>query len=124
MSDHRVLHPGARVAEALLHMRSEVMRALADAALQIGDTSKLSMRNLIMSERKRLGLSLQEVADRAAITKSHMWELEQGRAVNPTVWTVYGLSKALGVPFVSMAAGALNDTEDKHSTDEQSGREK
>jgi hypothetical protein len=46
---------------------------------------------------------------------SIMWELEQGRAVNPTIWTVYGLSRALGVPFAIMAAGALNDTEDKGS---------
>lgn len=113
MTEHRVLHPGARVAEALLHMRAEVMQALADAALQIGDTAQLSMKNIIETERKRLNLSLQEAADRAGITKSHMWELEQGRAVNPTIWTVYGLSKALGVPFISMAAGALNDTEDK-----------
>jgi DNA-binding XRE family transcriptional regulator len=116
MTDHRVLHPGARVAEALLHMRSEMMRALADAALQFDETARLSMRNTIAAERKRLGLSLQEVADRAGITKSHMWELEQGNSVNPTVWTVYGLSKALGVPFVSMAAGALNDTEDNRCT--------
>ncbi len=110
-----VLHPGARISRAILHLRAEAMQAVADAAMQIKDTARYSMRQFIITERARLGLSLQAAADLAGITKSHMWELEQGRAVNPTVWTVYGLSKALGVPFTSMAAGALNDTEDKES---------
>lgn len=108
-----VKHPAGRVAEALLAMRREVMQALADAAAMSVDTGRCSMRVLIQTQRAALGLSLQEVADRAGITKSHMWEMEQGRAVNPTVWTVYGLSQALGVPFNMMAAGALNDTEDR-----------
>lgn len=80
--------------------------------MQISETSRLSMKLIIATERENQKLSLQEVADRAGITKSHMWDIEQGRSVNPTVRTVYGLAKALGVPFVSMAAGALNDTED------------
>lgn len=110
-----VMHPSGRVARALINLRSEVMQALADASVLVEDTGRYSMKALIASERAALGLSLQEVADRAGITKSHMWELEQGRAVNPTVWTVYGLSRALGVPFSKMAAGALNDTEDRDS---------
>lgn len=114
MGDHA--HPSGRVARAMLELRSEVMQALADAAtLVVDETTRYSMKNIIKVERKVLDLSLQEVADRAGITKSHMWELEQGRAVNPTIWTVYGLSRALGVPFGKMAAGALNDTEDKAS---------
>jgi DNA-binding XRE family transcriptional regulator len=108
-----VMHPSGRVARALIVLRSEVMQALADSATLVEDTGRYSMKNIIANERAALGLSLQEVADRAGITKSHMWELEQGRSVNPTVWTVYGLSRALGVPFSKMAAGALNDTEDK-----------
>lgn len=105
------LQPGARIEAAIEAFRAEAMQAVADAALQVGRTSKLSMCEMIISERGRLNLSLQTVADRAGITKSHMWELEQGRAVNPTIRTVYGLAKALGIPFVSLAAGALNDTE-------------
>jgi DNA-binding XRE family transcriptional regulator len=108
-----VMHPSGRVARALLELRKEVMQALADASTMVEDTGRFSMKNIIANERATLGLSLQEVADRAGITKSHMWELEHGRSVNPTIWTVYGLSRALGVPFSKMAAGALNDTEDK-----------
>lgn len=108
-----VRHPSGRVAEAIINLRNEVMQALADSAAISMETGRYSMKSIISTERKRQELSLQEVADLAGITKSHMWELEHGRAVNPTVWTVYGLSKALGVPFTMMAAGALNDTEDK-----------
>lgn len=110
----KVLNPGARIAKAILEFRAEAMQALADAAMQISETSRLSLKGLVASEREKQNLSLQEVADRAGITKSHMWEIEQGNSINPTIRTVYGLAKALGVPFVSMAAGALNDTEDAH----------
>src|ERR1700722_15267689 len=102
------LRPGARIDKAIEAFRAEAMQAVADAAMQIKTTAKLSMRKMITDERARLNLSLQEVADRAGITKSHMWEIETGRSVNPTIRTVHGLSKALGIPFVSMAAGAMN----------------
>lgn len=104
------MRPGARIDQAIEAFRSEAMQAVADAAMQIGKTSKLSMHKMIAEERERLNLSLQQVADRAGITKSHMWELENGRAVNPTIATVNGLARALGIPFVELAAGALNDT--------------
>lgn len=42
-------------------------------------------------------MSLQEVADAAGFTKSHVWELEQGRSRNPTVRAVWSLASALGV---------------------------
>ncbi len=113
MKKENVRHPSGRVAEAIIHLRNEVMQALADSAAISMETGRYSMKTIISTERGRQGLSLQTVADLAGITKSHMWELENGRSVNPTVWTVYGLSKALGVPFTMMAAGALNDTEDK-----------
>lgn len=47
--------------------------------------------------REMRDMSLQQVADAASLTKSHVWELEQGRAVNPTVAAVWGLSRALSV---------------------------
>lgn len=103
--------PGARIESAIEAMRNEALRAIADAAMQNKTTAKLSMRKMIVDERARLKLSLQELSDRAGITKSHMWELEQGRSINPTIRTVHGLAKALGISFVSMAAGAMNDTE-------------
>lgn len=47
--------------------------------------------------REMRDMSLQAVADAAGLTKSHVWELEQGRSVNPTVNAVWGLSAALCV---------------------------
>lgn len=43
-------------------------------------------------------MTLQEVADASGLTKSHVWEMEQGKSVNPTVNAVWGLSAALSVP--------------------------
>jgi DNA-binding XRE family transcriptional regulator len=105
------MRPGARIDAAIAALRAEAMQAVADAAMQIETTRKLSMRKMIADMRFDLGMSLQDVADRAGITKSHMWEIENGRSVNPTIRTVHGLAKALGIPFVSLAAGAMNDTE-------------
>lgn len=61
----------------------------------------------IREARNGARLSLQEVADRSGFTKSHVWELEQGRSRNPTVLMLAGLSRALGVPFHRLAEAAL-----------------
>lgn len=47
--------------------------------------------------RESRGLSLQEAGERAGFTKSHMWQFEQGRAVNPTIRMLLGLARAYGV---------------------------
>lgn len=47
--------------------------------------------------RDQRRMSLEEVAKAAGFTKSHVWELEQGRARNPTVRAVWGIAEALGV---------------------------
>lgn len=104
------MKPGDRVERAIKAMREEALAAVADASMNVSATAQASMAKMILEERANLGLSLQEVADRAGITKSHMWELEQGRSINPTIRTVHAIAKALGIPFLLMAAGAMNDT--------------
>lgn len=59
------------------------------------DGSSLGQR--IAEFRAARRLSLQEVADAAGLSKAHVWELEQGRARNPTVGAVWKLSRALAV---------------------------
>lgn len=59
------------------------------------DGSALGTRIKLLREMR--GMTLQAVGDAAGLTKSHVWELEQGRAVNPTVNAVWGLSAALSV---------------------------
>lgn len=78
----------------------EEVAALPDNVLTLGEE--------IAVARANGRLSLQEVADAAGFTKSHVWEVEKGRATNPTVAMIDGLSRALGVPFLRLAQAALN----------------
>ncbi|QZP07806.1 helix-turn-helix domain-containing protein [Caenibius sp. WL] len=55
------------------------------------------MQERIRSTRSARKMSLDDVASASGFTKSHVWELEQGRSRNPTVKAVWGLSRALGV---------------------------
>ena len=49
------------------------------------------------SLREQRDLSLQAVGERAGLSKSHVWDLEQGRSRNPTVDTALRLARAFGV---------------------------
>lgn len=59
------------------------------------DGAALGTRIKLLRELR--GMSLQAVGDAAGLTKSHIWEMEKGRAVNPTVNAVWGISAALCV---------------------------
>ena len=63
----------------------------------------------ITARRQALRLSLQDVADRAAISKAHLWSLEQGRSDNPSIGTVCGLAVALDVDPMTLAAASVQD---------------
>lgn len=55
----------------------------------------------LQRERRRVGLSLTEVARRAGIAKSTLSQLEQGTG-NPSLETLWALSTTLGVPFARL----------------------
>ncbi len=59
----------------------------------------------LQRERKRVGLSLAEVARRAGIAKSTLSQLESG-AGNPSVETLWALSVTLDVPFAQLVEPA------------------
>ena len=59
--------------------------------------SDLGIGERVKALRDQRGLTLQEVADRCGITKSWIWEIEQGRQRNPSVNSAVALSRALGV---------------------------
>jgi transcriptional regulator with XRE-family HTH domain len=59
------------------------------------DGGALGTRMKLLRELR--DMSLQQVADASGLTKSHVWELEQGRSVNPSVNAVWGLAAALCV---------------------------
>jgi len=76
-----------------------------------GDVAAIAQA--VATLRRERGLSLDEVASRAGLSKSHVWEMEQGRSRNPSVATVRALATAFGVSMSrilgeDMAAVALS----------------
>jgi transcriptional regulator with XRE-family HTH domain len=70
----------------------------------------------IKKRRASLDLSLDDVAARAGCTKSHVWELENGRAVNPTIKMLLALAAALNTSIntllgVDISQPILSDDE-------------
>lgn len=51
----------------------------------------------IAEHRQHRGESLQEVADAAGVSKTHIWDLEQGRTGNPSMQLVERLADHFGV---------------------------
>lgn len=51
----------------------------------------------IRRRRSELGLTLDEVATRVGTSKSHIWSIEQGRSVNPTLAMAIALCDALSI---------------------------
>lgn len=49
----------------------------------------------IAKRRAELRLSLDDVAERSGCTKSHVWEMEQGRSRNPTIKMALALCDTL-----------------------------
>ncbi len=47
--------------------------------------------------RKERQISLQTLADRAGLSKSHIWDIEKGNSSNPTIETAVAIASALGV---------------------------
>lgn len=108
-------HADAAVKRVFAASRTEqLLRELAASIREdIGGlpTGVLTLGEEVRAARERTRMSLQEVADASGFTKSHVWEIEKGRARNPTIGMVAGLSKALGVPFHRLAQAALNTSE-------------
>lgn len=103
--------PGLRLQKAADAFMAEARIAIAEAEAFKPCAADASMGLAEMARTHRIiqGMSLQEVADRAACTKSHVWEIENGRSRNPTVRMVAGLAAALGLPFMMLATAALRE---------------
>lgn len=61
--------------------------------------------------RLRKGMSLQELAEAVKASKAHIWDLEQGRAKNPTIETLRLLSTALGTTIAELVGEDLASAE-------------
>ena len=76
-----------------------------------GDVAAIAQA--VATLRRERDLSLHDVAARSGLSKSHVWELEQGRSRNPSVAAVRALASAFGVSMSrilgeDMAAVALS----------------
>lgn len=58
----------------------------------------MSLAVKITDLRQEKGLSLKDVADKVGVTKSYIWELEKGKATNPSAELVDKLALLFGVP--------------------------
>lgn len=67
-----------------------------DAAGYSLDQAIASLGTRIRDRRKALGLSLDKVAARAGMSKSYIWEIENGANKNPTIRTALTLARVLG----------------------------
>ena len=54
-------------------------------------------------------MSLQDVADIAAISKPHVWQIEKGSSTNPSVATLLGLACALEISPIILFSICLED---------------
>lgn len=57
----------------------------------------------IKEARENAGMSLTEAAEAIGCTKSYLWDMEQGRATNPTITIMVGLAKALDLYLDNLA---------------------
>ncbi len=67
----------------------------------------LPFSNMVRDCRAKQALSLQQVADAAGLTKAHVWELERGKRVNPTVQTLAGLADVFQISPATLLRAAI-----------------
>ena len=63
----------------------------------------------IKQRRAERSMSLQDVADEAKLSKTHVWDLERGRSRNPSVKSLLDLSAALDIDPTILAGLAFAD---------------
>ena len=68
------------------------------------------MDNALRFFRKKEGLTLQQLADRAATSKSYIWELENSRHI-PGLHVAYSIAAVLGVKTSDIWPENFNNTQ-------------
>lgn len=62
----------------------------------------MALADRIRTFRMRKGLSLQQLADAAGVSKAHIWDLEQNRSKNPSLELLTKLADRLGVSVADL----------------------
>jgi transcriptional regulator with XRE-family HTH domain len=71
----------------------------------------MSMAVRIGRLRRRKDQSLQDVADAVGVSKAHIWELEKGRAQNPSIGLITRLADHFGVTLTYLVGEDVESPE-------------
>ena len=74
----------------------------------------MSLATRVAKLRRSKGQSLQEVADAVDVSKAHIWELEKGRADNPSMALVTRLADHFGVSVAFLAGEDIESPDGSH----------
>jgi len=89
----------------------EVIRPTRQATIPGNRKMSLAVRMKAMRLRRRE--SLQDVADSIGASKTHIWELESGRAKNPSLELLTKLANHFRVPIRSLVGESDQEAKDE-----------
>lgn len=72
----------------------------------------MSVARVLSDLRIKKNKSLQDVADAIGVSKTHLWELEKGRADNPSLETIKRLADYFSVPISVFVGEQLESDSD------------
>jgi transcriptional regulator with XRE-family HTH domain len=75
---------------------------------------KMPLADRIREARVKKGMSLQQVADKVGGSKAHIWDLETGRAKNPSIDLLKKLADCFGTSVTALV-GENPETEEDDS---------
>lgn len=64
---------------------------------------------MLKTFRANRQMSLQDVADKAELSKAHIWDIERGKVINLTIETVCKLGVALDMDPTLLCSAAIVD---------------
>lgn len=70
---------------------------------------KTHLGKKVKNLRDGLHLSLTELSEGSGLSRNHIWEVERGKADNPTIETLCSLAKALRVNAEDLCFAAIRD---------------
>ncbi|RCK03887.1 hypothetical protein TH5_22980 [Thalassospira xianhensis MCCC 1A02616] len=73
----------------------------------------MSLAAKLSKERLRKGQSLQEVADDIGVSKTHIWQLEKGRSVNPSLDLITKLANHYDVSIRFLVGEDMEQNDDE-----------
>jgi transcriptional regulator with XRE-family HTH domain len=81
---------------------------IIDRKVMNKDKIQVNIGHRIRELRTKKSLSIQQLADAVDIEYNNLIRIEMGRT-NPTIWTLYRISKALDINLSSLIEGVDND---------------